>query len=85
MISKVIFKCFVEDYKSFFLPILTRVLLAFGWIYCKMLDFFFCKYAVLLEVVWNRQIIFIIVICSIIFVLSNISLHGICSTAFTGH
>jgi len=50
-----------------------------------MLDFFFCKYAVLLEVVWNRQIIFIIVICSIIFVLSNISLHGICSTAFTGH
>jgi len=49
-----------------------------------MLDFFIGKYAIL-EVLWNSQIIFIIVICSIIFVLSNISLHGICSITFTSH
>lgn len=83
MISKVIFLNALLKITKVFSSNFNKC--TFGWIYCKMLDFFFCKYAVLLEVVWNRQIIFIIVICSIIFVLSNISLHGICSTAFTGH
>jgi len=56
----------------------------FVLIIVKCWIFFIGKYAIL-EVLWNSQIIFIIVICSIIFVLSNISLHGICSITFTSH